>query len=240
MGHRSPTTGARRDENRGLWVKTELRGAAKCLDRTVQVSPPAADLTELMQRPSGPTRRRRQPLVDGLAGVTFGALEIAPETHDLGTVEPTETGESAQRVTLAAAERRLAPFAGPAPVPPVPAGEDGGAEDVSRRPQLEVSAQRGGHGLIDQRRSFGRLPAEQARVTHHQAAQRLEVAIREPVSEVDQLLTCVERSSHVAGEEHPLRQAEQDETALAARRLTSSSRLARANHPAATASRFRA
>jgi len=186
-------------------------------DRTLEVAAAAADLAELVQPPGGPPRRGQQQFLDRLAGVAFGPVQLPAEAHHLGLVKPAKAREPTERLSVAPPQRCDAPLAGPTPVAAVPAGENRGAEDLPRRPQLEISAQRGGHRLIDQDGAFCYLPAEQPRVAQGQAAQGLHVAILKLAAEVNHLLADVQRCWCVAGKEHALRHAHEDQAPLAAR-----------------------
>ena len=114
-----------------------------------EVTASTPHLAQLVIREPRPPGRRAHELVDGGERFFLGVPERPSEPHDLGVMEPAQSGELADRFSLAPPRRRVRPLPGATPVADVAAQEDRAAVDRAGGLYPEPAAHRRRGCLVD-------------------------------------------------------------------------------------------
>src|SRR4029450_13262597 len=134
----------------GLGVGSELVRTRVRLLGGSEVTQAAADLADLVVAARSDVALEVLELVAGRRRDLLCSLQVAPEPHDLRTVDATGAGKAGHVEPVTPAVGRLRPFRRPANVTDVLARADRHAVDERGRVSLELAADRGRRALVDE------------------------------------------------------------------------------------------
>ena len=188
----------------GLGVGSELVRTRVRLLGGSEVAEPTADLADLVVAARGDVALEILELVAGRRRDLLGGLEIAPEPHDLRTVDATGAGEAGHVEPVTPAVGRLRPLRGPANVTDVLARADRHAVDERGRVSLELAADRGRRALVDELEPLLDLTHLDEHTPLGDEREHLRVSITEAPCELVCALEARERFRIVPFREHRL------------------------------------
>jgi hypothetical protein len=181
-----------------LRLPPQLVGLTESFLGRVEVADAQPDLPHLVERLGGCLEVEFPQLVAGAPGFLLGLRPGAAKAHHLGPVHPADARKAGDRLPLAPPLGRLAPLARPAVVAELLAGGDHVAEDdpCGHRPELTGHRCRG--ALVEQGQALVHLPLCHQRPPPVMEADRLEVTVGEPLSDLHRVLRLLERKVEVA------------------------------------------